>query len=424
VPADCAGLPALLLAALLASCAPPAPPQQKEVVPSQPLACHVGPDGGPVASEAGQRTADRGIGGTGVAGSPVVADRGIGGTGIVAVITGFASVCLGGQEVALDPNVPVVVGDQAASASALRAGQVALIDAGGTGSALRARRITVRYEVVGPVETVDGETLRVAGQQVHVTATTWGDRPAVRDWVAVSGLRRPDGTIEATRLDRRNPGKVVVHGRLVQEGKLFRIGTLLIRAVPGVPALAGRYVTVVGQLDADVLSPEQIVPDLLASDPAALFSASVSVLLVETFAEIADGHVHFSQGFSAAAPSFGASGPRRAVLTLERGDGGLRAVNLQSEAGHGQGIPGSAMTPSQDRGAAPRQFEPAPVPDRTLGGAGGDRRSFNGSPARNGVGRSGRRSGEYNGSDEPGGSTGGMDPLGRPAPPSGTGRGW
>ena len=149
--------------------------------------------------------ADRGIGGTG---APMqVADRGIGGTGIIAVITGFASVCLAGQEVALAPDVPVSIGDQPASVDALRAGQVAVVDAAGTAPSLQARRIAIRYEVSGPVDSVNGDQLVVAGQTVAVSSTTWGARPARGDWVSVSGLRRPDGVIMATRIDRAEPGR-------------------------------------------------------------------------------------------------------------------------------------------------------------------------------------------------------------------------
>lgn len=110
-------LAALLLAAAAASCSPPAPGRQPPEAPAARgalQACRVGPDGAaPVVG--GLRTADRGIGGT----------------GIVAVITGFASVCLAGQEIALGTETPVRIEERPAAADALRAGQVALVDAAG-----------------------------------------------------------------------------------------------------------------------------------------------------------------------------------------------------------------------------------------------------------------------------------------------------
>ncbi len=377
---------ALPFIALLASCTPAAPdlPAPSAArAPDTAGVCRVGPDDGPPppasrpritdrgigGTGAAVREADRGIGGTGAAG-PQVADRGIGGTGIVAVITGFASVCLAGQEVALDPGVPVLIGDRPATAEALRAGQVAVVDAAGTGPSLRARTVAIRYEVSGPVEAADGGSLRVAGQQVAVPAGTLGDRPAPGEWVAVSGLRRPDGVIEATRLDRRPPGDVMVHGRLVRAGGLWRIGALPVRPAPGVPVPDSQDVTVVGVLEGGVLQVEQLAPDLLASDPSALFGVGVSGLLIETYAVVEGDRVRSGQGFSAAAPGFVAAAARRAVLTLERDGGGLRAVNFGTPGSRTAGPAGSG-----GRGdAAPvptRQFEPAPVPNRALGPAAG-----------------------------------------------------
>ena len=260
---------ALPLIALLASCTPAAPdlPAPSGAgAPDTAGVCRLGPDGGPPppalevrttdrgigGTGAAVRQADRGIGGTGAAG-PQVADRGIGGTGIVAVITGFASICLADQEVALDPGVPVLIGDHPATAEALRAGQVAVVDAAGTGPSLHARTVAVRYEVSGPVEAADGANLRVAGQQVAMSAGTLGDRPAPGEWVAVSGLRRLDGVIEATRLDRRPPGEVIVHGRLLRADGLWRIGALPVGPAPGAPVPDSQDVTVVGVLAGSVL---------------------------------------------------------------------------------------------------------------------------------------------------------------------------
>ncbi len=424
MPADQARRPrrfgTVLLTVLLASCTPS---MSDKVVPEAAHTlntagvCRVGPDGGPVPPVSGHSLTDRGIGGTGAAvrqagrdaerigavgpqsadrgiggtGAPVQqAEQGIGGTGIVAVITGFASICLAGQEVALDPGVPILIGDRPAAPDALRVGQVAVIDAAGTGQALHARTISVRYEVSGPVEQADGASLRVAGQQVAVSVETSGDRPAPGEWVAVSGLRRPDGVIEATRLDRRPAGDIIVHGRLVRAGALWRIGTLPIHLMPNALAMDGQDVTVLGSLDGGVLQAEQLAPDLLASNPAALFGVGVQGLLIETFAVVEGERLRFGQGFSAAAPGLEAVGTGRSVLALKRDAGGLRAVGFETSNPAG---------PTARGGAAPvpaRQFEPAPVPNRALGSPG--------SPGRAGDGRAGGSGGRPGVRPEPGDS--------------------
>ena len=113
-------LAALGMAGLAACAGPaPAPPQQQAAA-----SCRVGPDGRrpdvqPVMTARGfggtGSVADRGIGGTGqmadrgFGGTGQVADRGLGGTGIVGTITGFASVCVNGVEVAFDATAPVLV---------------------------------------------------------------------------------------------------------------------------------------------------------------------------------------------------------------------------------------------------------------------------------------------------------------------------
>lgn len=410
----------VLLTVLLASCTPSvrdkAVPEAAHA-PNTAGVCRVGPDGGPMPQIFGHGLTDRGIGGTGAAvrqagrnaegigaaaaqsadrgiggtGAPVrQAEQGIGGTGIVAVITGFASVCLAGQEVALDPRVPVLVGDRPAAPEALRVGQVAVIDAAGTGRALRARAISVRYEVSGPVEQADGASLRVAGQQVAVSIETLGDRPAPGEWVAVSGLRRRDGVIEATRLDRRPAGEIIVHGRLVRVGGLWRIGTLPIYLMPNAPAMDGQDVTVLGGLDSGVLQAEQLAPDLLASNPAALFGVGVQGLLIETFARVEGERLRFGQGFSAAAPGLEAVGTGRSVLALRRDAGGLRAVGVETSSPAGPAARGSAAP------VPARQFEPAPVPNRALGSPG--------SPGRAGNGRAGGPGGHPGVRPQPGDS--------------------
>ncbi len=140
--------PAWLVLLALAACGgpppPPAAPSAATRVTAGPAVCRVGPDGG-------RPVADRGIGGTG-APNVQTADRGIGGTGIIGVITGFASVCVAGEEVALPPNLPATIDGQPGSVDDLRAGQVIAMQAAGPADSLLAREIVVRHVVIGPVQ--------------------------------------------------------------------------------------------------------------------------------------------------------------------------------------------------------------------------------------------------------------------------------
>ncbi|WP_241771248.1 DUF5666 domain-containing protein, partial [Acidisphaera rubrifaciens] len=139
-------------------------------------------------------------------------------TGIVGVVTGFASLCVDGLEVALPATTPVRIDGAPGRIADLRAGQLALVGSVGQGDALTAQAVSVRHEVTGPVSRVlaDGQKLLVAGQTVTVTDATWRAVPArPGDWIAVSGLRTPAGDIAASRIDRAPPGRVRVHGHLL-----------------------------------------------------------------------------------------------------------------------------------------------------------------------------------------------------------------
>ncbi len=330
-----AGLAAALL---LAGCGRDRAPTAQSVASAAPSVCRVGPEGGPV----GDIVADKGIGGTG---APALADKGISGTGIVAVITGFASICLAGQEVALPAGAPIDLDGAPGRADALRAGQVAVVQADAAVAGLSARRVSIRFEVSGPVEAVEGDRLRVAGQAVRLTAATLGSRPTAGDWVAVSGIRQADGTVEATRMQPRAPGPAVLHGVLQHDGDGYRVGTLpLSGPADRLAALAGQSVRASGPILLGRMEVEALEPDLLASDPARFFGPAVGVVLIEGFGEIGGGRLRIG-GAAFPAGDLGAAPARRGVFRLERAGAGLRAV---------AGLGGAT--------ASGREFTPAPLP--------------------------------------------------------------
>ena len=313
-----------------------------------------------------------------------VAERGIGGTGIVGVITGFGSIWVNGIEVEFDPATPVRIDGQSAPRGyALKVGQVAVVTASGSGSRLDASSIAIRHEVSGPVEAVEsnGSVLRIAGQRVTFAGQVWGDAPTPRvgDWVAVSGLAGPDGGIVATRIDRREPGRVTVHGTLSGTAAAPRIGTLALRPGSRLGAGIGQQVMVSGRYADGALVPESVSRDALAADPSGWFGRSVTRLVIESYASAAPGGLRWGRGLSApAAGSFGALGaqPQRMIVEFQRQpDGGLEAVGLRSTTGRTGMVPEVPRGIGLDRPGGPGQGPgpgSGPGPGGGLGsGAGG-----------------------------------------------------
>lgn len=381
-------LRALCAALLLAGCsvadAPPSPPVPLAAsVAGLAPQCRVGADGGPLVS-------DRGIGGTGSPPVSAIADRGIGGTGIertgvertgvertgvertglLGVITGFASICLGGQEIGYDPATQILIDAKPGRAADLRAGQLAAIEAAGPAAGLVARRVTVRHEVTGPVEAIEpGPILRIAGQRVAVAAATLGERaPPVGAWVAVSGFRDPDGIIHATRLDPHAPGEALITGVLLRENGRPRIGTAEIVSARGVLIPSGPTV-LRGRYADGILYVDSAEPDRLAGSPSAYFGPAFVVVVSEGFAGIMDGRlvVHRETRRGMDAPV-----SRVMVELSRRTDGALQtaARALAAAAGRfdrGAPLPGPTVANART-GPAPRTLEPAPMPRRDVPG--------------------------------------------------------
>lgn len=155
-----------------------------------------------------QQPSDRGIGGTGMAPEgrdKPPSDRGIGGTGVIGTIQRFGSIYVNNLRIAYRKNASVTIDDVPATASALRQGQVVRVIAEGRQTNLATNHIAVVHEVVGSVESVSAGRLRVLGQEVS-TASIRAQRWRVGRRVAVSGIRRPDGVVVASRVDAAAPG--------------------------------------------------------------------------------------------------------------------------------------------------------------------------------------------------------------------------
>jgi hypothetical protein len=303
----------------------PSRPPQGTAMAATPNVCRIGPNDGPMLAE-------RGVGGTGMplfnsalpaasapASAPIGQDRGIGGTGapalgagaksvagntgIVGEITGFASVCLNGVEVAYDPATQVSIDGRADTPDALRAGQVAAIVAAPDAVArdgLRAMTVSVRHEISGPVSAVDNHSLTVAGQGVILTANTRGMSSVMPgEWIAISGFRNKAGVLVATRIDPQEPGAVTVHGNIIKIVGGFGIGGLRLELPPDShPIHNGEAVTVTGRLNDTELQVDSITPDLLYSDPQAYFGPTVKKLLIQSYVYTLGGSMFVAVGTS------------------------------------------------------------------------------------------------------------------------------
>jgi hypothetical protein len=208
-----------------------------------------------------------GIGGTGFGGD----EDGIGGTGVLGTITGFGSVCVNGLEIHYAPDVAVSAGGRPANPEDLAPGQVVWIVAAKRERKLVADSITVVTALVGRVSAVDARrrTLEVAGESIDVLeeAVIFGVpggelRPTVGSKVEVSGLRRANGRIAASRIDR---ALVISRATPLRVADLLRespdllwlsIEGYLGAQLPGVSFALGGL-----EIDASALSGEAVRPE-------------------------------------------------------------------------------------------------------------------------------------------------------------------
>ncbi|MCW2245199.1 hypothetical protein M2352_000790 [Azospirillum fermentarium] len=308
-------------------------------------------------TDAPVRSGDRGIGGTGsiaergIGGTGTIADRGIGGTGIVGTVTAFGSIWVNGHRVALPPSAAVQVEGHPAGIGAVRVGHVVAVDAGAAadGADATARAVAVRYAAAGPVEAVESGGLTVLGQRVDLTGAVMAALPQPGAWVAVSGLRRPDGGIAAGLVEPWDPARGwLLRGTAVAgaPGELTLPG-FRARLAPGLTAPeAGQPVRAAGRF-----GPGGAVAAEAAPDPLNPFGATVNALSVEVYVDAA-GHP------AGAGPALGIAAdlPGRVVVegTVDRA-GALKPGRLAAAPGIGKtgaaGPPG-AGPPGMGKGQA------------------------------------------------------------------------
>ncbi len=309
--------------------------------------------------------ADRGLGGTGVAatdpGETLGQDRGIGGTGVIGTIRRFGSIVVNDLRVTFPPGVPVSIDGRRAAARDLKLGHVVRVLARHRGDVLVTRAIVAQSEVVGPVDAARDGSLVVLGQRIAVPDGVAVPAHRAGDHLAVSGLRRLDGTVVASLVERRPPGPARVHGPLQvdAEGGLA-IGGLAVAGLS--PSLRGRRVSVVGARRGRVFHPSAVTVE-----PRVPFAAADG-LSVEAYVARASDGLRLGSGLDLPAgadalAAVGDDGPVRAVvLARQDGAGGFDALSLRverdqrggarGEVGRGPGAPGEPGRPGGPAGPA------------------------------------------------------------------------
>jgi hypothetical protein len=305
---------------------------------------------------------DHGIGGTG---ARIGDDHGIGGTGIVGVIQRFGSIFVNGERISYAPNVPVRIDGEPVSASALRIGHVARVlalrQANGT---LATHGIEATSEVIGPIETVGSGEMAVLGQKV-----VWAGRESWRrpgTYVAVFGLRRTDGVIVASLVQKRHDTATRVAGLLERDRGGMRIGGL--RLVGADPALVGHRVQAEGQSAHGVMQISHAKRDDFSD------LSGADHLLIEAYVRRTAAGLQLGSGYVAHDTSRfqPANDVRVVVNAVFDASSGLRVESIQSVSkfpgatlqGPGQGGHGPGGGPGAGQG-------PGSTPGPSQGGPGG-----------------------------------------------------
>jgi hypothetical protein len=282
-----------------------------------------------------------------VPGEKKLRDRGIGGTGVIGTIRGFGSIVVNNLHISYPRNVSVTIDGRRVSVAALKIGHVVQVIAHERAGRFETAHIEVKSEVIGPVDFVSYPAMTVLGQSVLFEDPSGKIDLAKGDVVAVSGLRRLDGTIVASHIERRKGSSLRVAGPVVNSADgTLRIGQLVVKDLA--PALVGSRAIVTGRLVGDVFHASTALKDTLL-----LRDSSLRRLLIEAYVSNSSGNMRFGFGFrlSASDVNISRSGEFRAIADLNRSGSG--PLNLGAVNSVPNGPPGTSGVPNG----------PAPAPD-------------------------------------------------------------
>ncbi|WPP05683.1 DUF5666 domain-containing protein [Methylocella tundrae] len=333
---------------------------------------------------------DQGIGGTGAtSGNEDDGDRGIGGTGVIGTIRRFGSIIVNDLRIAYPKDVTVKIDGEDASAAALKIGQVVRVVAVADDDHFSTRRINVTSEVVGRVEKTGAKSLTVLSQTVSIASLPPAQRRwSVGDHVAISGLRRPDGSIVASLIEKRGTSLEQVAGpvAIAADGSPMVGGLKLTRVDPG---LIGQRAVLRGRLTDGAFNVAH------GESERTLIGSGVSKLSIEAYVERQSNGLRLGSGLPVDDGAITALPLNRTVLAVLEtgvGRGGEWRVN-SVRFGGGAGEPGHSGPPPGNGGSN--------------GGSNGPSGGKAGAP--NGVGSPGSRHltplGPHGSFENPGGST-------------------
>jgi hypothetical protein len=336
------------------------------------------------------------------------------GTGFFGTLQRFGSIYVNDVRIRYPDDVAVVIDGLDRSPRDLRIGQVVRTvgrpsDGGGADAAdLATERIDVVSEVIGPIETVSADELRVLGQRVAIDGLAPSDDPELKGGfrpglrVAVSGLRSPDGVIVASLVEPAGQRGDQVAGCASLHGWTLRTGDLSLLGVAS--GYEGRRIIAVGRPGRRGLLVSRVRVDAMRLGP------DVQKLSIETFVERKGAQLVIGSNAATvnrtvlSLPATGSpslpGGPRRrgwrAVLNAEVGPShGLRFDSIQPEArAGGRSFGGGVMRLRQGPGGtspgfggsgggpdryAPGGNGPSPRGDGWGGGSSGDGDGWGGS---------------------------------------------
>lgn len=284
---------------------------------------------------------EQGIGGTGQSLRGGDEDQGIGGTGIFGTIQRFGSIYVNDRRIIYSKDTPVFMDGVRVSVKSLKIGHVVRVVLDETRHELAARLISITSEVIGRVEIVQSDKIDVLSQTIELPKGIV--KPPLRKGmtVAVHGIRKPDGTIVASRIESRTSGaKALLRGIAEQDSGKLRVGNLVIAQRPN--GLSGRRVILDLSYKGDSLNlkravREDLVPGLQAG-----------TVNVETFEERSGNRVRLGIGVTKA----GTSSP----ITSQ----GSVYLDLTVSSGSVYRKQGSTADPSQN--ASPPRDSPPPEP--------------------------------------------------------------
>ena len=283
---------------------------------------------------------DQGIGGTGVAppldDSEGNGDRGIGGTGVIGTIKKFGSIYVNDLRIAYPEDAEVTIDGRRAALTDLKLGQVVRVTTTGKDDALSTQRIAITHEVVGPVQSRGPNQLMVLGQTVS-TEDLPGRTYAIGDTVAVSGLRRNDGTIVASLIEPRPGAAPRVSGPVqrLKGGGGLHVGALAVDRVS--PSLVGKRATLEGQVRDGRFVVTRGISD------ASPFPKSVRRLSIESFVERRDGALALGSGYAIAGGGgldFATGRSVRAIIATTVDERGRFNVESLRAGGRTYNVPG------------------------------------------------------------------------------------